>query len=43
MLQWDQDIKKFKCSLKKFLLVGSFYSLDEYYKWKTRDGCAAYR
>jgi hypothetical protein len=39
----SKDIKKFKCSLKKFLQVGSFYSLDEYYKWKTRDACAAYR
>jgi hypothetical protein len=39
----SKDIKKFKCSLKKFLQVGSFYSLDEYYKWKTRDDCAAYR
>jgi hypothetical protein len=30
-------------SLKNFLQVGSFYSLDEYYEWKTRNDCAPYR
>jgi hypothetical protein len=30
-------------TIKKFLQVGSFYSLEEYYKWKTRDDCASYR
>ena len=27
------NIKKFKAALKKFLLLGSFYKLDEYYDW----------
>jgi hypothetical protein len=39
----SEDINKFKYSLKKFLQVGSFYSLDEYYEWKTRDDCNSYR
>jgi hypothetical protein len=39
----SQDLNKFKYSLKKFLQVGSFYSLDEYYEWKTRDDCDYYR
>ena len=31
-----QIIKKhFKKALKKFLLLGSFYTLDEFYKWST--------
>jgi hypothetical protein len=39
----SQDLNKFKWSLKKFLQVGSFYSLDEYYEWKTRDDCVNYK
>jgi hypothetical protein len=39
----SEDINKFKYSLKKFLQVGSLYSLDEYYEWKIRDDCASYR
>jgi hypothetical protein len=39
----SEDINKFKYSLKIFLQVGSFYSLDEYYEWKTRGDCASYR
>ena len=35
----SQDLNKFKYSLKKCSQVGSFYSLDEYYNWKTRDDC----
>jgi len=27
------NIKKFKAALKKFLLLGSFYTLNEYYNW----------
>jgi len=27
------NIKKSKAALKKFLLLGSFYTLDEYYDW----------
>jgi hypothetical protein len=39
----SQDLNKFKYSLKKFLQMGSFYSLDEYYEWKIRDDCVNYR
>jgi hypothetical protein len=35
----SQDLNKFKYSLKKFVQVGSFCSLDEYYEWKKRDDC----
>jgi hypothetical protein len=38
----SQDLYKLY-SLKRFLQVGSFYSLDEYYEWKTRDDCVYYR
>ena len=27
--------KHFKKALKKFLLLGSFYTLDEFYNWST--------
>jgi hypothetical protein len=30
----SHDIKKFKCVLKKFLLMDSFYSLAEYISWR---------
>jgi hypothetical protein len=30
-LSWK--VKKFKLALKIFLLMGSFYSLDEYFEW----------
>jgi hypothetical protein len=36
------DVNKFKLALKKFLLVGSFYSLDEYFEWRTRDDPGTY-
>jgi hypothetical protein len=29
----SHDIKKFKDSLKAFLLMGLFYSLEEYFAW----------
>jgi hypothetical protein len=29
-------VKKFKLALKRFLLMGSFYSLDEYFDWISR-------
>jgi hypothetical protein len=29
------DASKFKLALKKFLLVGSFYSIEEFTKWST--------
>jgi hypothetical protein len=39
----SQDLNKFKYSLKKFLQVGSFYSLNKYYERKKRDDCVNYR
>jgi len=30
-LSWN--VKKFKLTLKRFLLMGSFYTLDEYFGW----------
>ena len=32
--QISHDTIKFKKAVKRFLLDKSFYSLDEYYKWK---------
>jgi hypothetical protein len=32
--QVAHDIDKFKHKLKKFLIVNSFYSVDEYFDWK---------
>ena len=29
----SSDIKKFKLALNKFLLVGSFHTLEEYFEW----------
>jgi hypothetical protein len=36
-------VNTFKYSLKKFLHVGSFYSLGEYFEWKTRDDLSSYK
>jgi hypothetical protein len=33
---------KFKLALKRFLLAGSFYSLNEYYEWNTRGELGSY-
>jgi len=33
-LSWN--VKKFKLALKMFLLMGSFYTLDEYFNWISR-------
>jgi hypothetical protein len=33
-LSWN--VKKFKLALKRFLLMGSFYTLDEYFDWISR-------
>jgi hypothetical protein len=33
----------FKQALKKFLLLGSFYSLNEYYEWNKRDNLGSYK
>jgi len=30
-----EDVIKFKLALKKFLLVGSFYSIEEFFEWTT--------
>jgi hypothetical protein len=30
------NVKKFKLALKRFLLMGSFHSLDEYFDWISR-------
>jgi hypothetical protein len=37
------DVNIFKYSLTKFLHVGSFYSLGEYFEWKTRDDLNSYK
>jgi N-acetylglucosamine kinase-like BadF-type ATPase len=37
------DVNKFKQALKKFLLAGSFYSLREYFEWKTRGDIGSYK
>ena len=31
--QLSRNIKKFKSALKRLLLLGSFYTLEEYYDW----------
>jgi hypothetical protein len=33
----SSDVINFKQALRKFLLLGSFYSLNEYYEWNKRD------
>jgi hypothetical protein len=33
-LSWN--VNKFKLALKRFLLMGSFYTLDEYFYWISR-------
>jgi N-acetylglucosamine kinase-like BadF-type ATPase len=33
----------FKQALKTFLLLGSFYSLNEYYEWNMRDDLGSYK
>jgi hypothetical protein len=32
----SSNVKKFKLALKRFLLMGSFYTLDEYFDWISR-------
>jgi hypothetical protein len=39
----SNDSNKFKHALKSFLLVGSFYSLDEYFGWSARDDLGSYK
>ena len=33
--QLSGDVNKFKLALKKFLLAGSFYSIEEFLEWTT--------
>ena len=33
--QLSGDVNKFKLGLKKFLLVGSYYSIEEFFEWTT--------
>ena len=33
--QLSGDVNKFKLALKRFLLVGSFYSMEEFFEWTT--------
>jgi len=39
-LSWN--VKKFKLVLKRFLLVGSFYSLDECFDWISRSNLGTF-
>jgi hypothetical protein len=38
----SSDVINFKQALKNFLLLGSFYSLNEYYEWNRRDDLGSY-
>jgi hypothetical protein len=40
---WSGDVNKFKQALIKFLLAGSFYFLDEYFEWKTKNELGSYK
>jgi hypothetical protein len=41
----SSDVINFKQALKKFLLLllGSFYSLNEYYEWNKRNDLGSYK
>jgi hypothetical protein len=39
----SNDVNKFKQALKKFLLVGSFYFLSEFFEWKTKGDLGSYK
>jgi hypothetical protein len=39
----SSDVINFKQALKKLLLLGSFYSLNEYYEWNKRDDLGSYK
>jgi len=39
-LSWN--VKKIKQILKKFLLIGSFYTLEEYFDWTSRSDLGTY-
>ena len=36
------NVRKIKLALKKFLLMGSFYTLDEYFDWISRNDLSAF-
>ena len=38
----SHDANKYKLALKKFLLVGSFYSCNEYFEWNLRKDLGTY-
>jgi hypothetical protein len=40
---WSSDVINFKQALGKFLLLGSFNSLNEYYEWNKRDDLGSYK
>jgi len=37
-----RNVKKFKLTLKRFLSVGSFYTLEEYFDWASRSDLGCY-
>jgi len=37
-----RNVKKFKLTLKRFLSVGSFYTLEEYFDWTSRSDLGCY-
>jgi hypothetical protein len=39
----SSDVIKFKLTLKRFLLAGSFYSSNVYYEWNTRSDRGSYK
>jgi hypothetical protein len=39
----SSDVINFKQALKQFLLLGSFYSLNEYYEWNKTDDLGSYK
>jgi hypothetical protein len=39
-LSWN--VKNFKLTLKRFLLMGSFYSVDECFGWISRSGLGTF-
>jgi hypothetical protein len=40
ILSWN--VQKFKLALKRFLLMGSFYTLDEYFDWISRSDLGSF-
>jgi hypothetical protein len=40
---FSSDASKLKHTLRKFLHIGSFYSLGEYFDWRTREDMGSYK